>query len=183
MRRFIIGAIAMVIMLFLMIRDARAGCIPVYEDIRIGVMSEGAWAYWWCASGGKLTYEYRTIATSDITVEIVDGLKAYAAGKNPNLASMPAGTASGPAYTALAEAVKAAVVNDPNRPVVSAWAVSKNGTSPTRPAFPVVNGKRLYSSDGAIAVGAPCSDAIKLTEGALTFLQVSPGHVAVCSTN
>lgn len=73
--------------------------------------------------------------------------------------------------------------NGPTPPTTTppAFVVAKNGASLTRPAFPVINGKRSFSSDGTVAVGSPCSDAVKFVEGSLTFLQVSSGHVAVCS--
>lgn len=72
----------------------------------------------------------------------------------------------------------AASAPPPPRP---AWVVAKNGISGGRPAFPVVNGKRSYSSDGTIPVGSACDCTTKLVEGSLTFCQVAAAHVAVCS--
>jgi hypothetical protein len=63
----------------------------------------------------------------------------------------------------------------------SGWVVAKNGTLSTRASFAVVNGVRSFSSKTTIPVGAPCSESIKLIEGQLTFLQVAPALVAVCT--
>lgn len=181
-RRLIVGVLLGIVLIVWMIRDARAStCTPAIDDIRIGVTSDGGWAYWWCVKDGKLVYDSRTIATADLTPDMVSALRSYSEGKNPGLTGLPGGSATGPAYTALHAAVLAAAIADPNKPVISSWVVAKNGASLTRPAFPVINGKRSFSSDGTVAVGSPCSDAIKLIEGSLTFLQVSAGHVAVCS--
>ena len=68
----------------------------------------------------------------------------------------------------------------PDQPA-PAYVVAKNGTAPTRPAFAFANGARSYSSFATAPVGAACDCSIKLIEGQLTFCQVAPATVAVCS--
>jgi hypothetical protein len=62
------------------------------------------------------------------------------------------------------------------------WFVAKNGIYPDRPAYPVIAGKRSYSSTSRVKVGTPCDCAVApITEGTLKFCQVAPALVAVCT--
>lgn len=175
------------VLIFVMLHEARANtCDPTYPDIRYGVVmtgeSPGGWAYWWCVKNGVVSFDWRMITADEVTPDLITALKDYSQGRNPDFIHTAPGSPDDPKYNALKRAMNAVMLADAGKPVVASWAVSKNGTSPTRPAFPIVNGKRSFSSDGTVAVGSPCSDAVKFVEGSLTFLQVSPGHVAVCST-
>ncbi len=55
------------------------------------------------------------------------------------------------------------------------------GPGPSRPAFPILNGKRGFSSPRQVAAGTACDCSTKYIEGQNTFCAVAPALVAVCS--
>lgn len=67
----------------------------------------------------------------------------------------------------------------PPVPPVNTYAVAGPGAS--RAAFPIVNGKRSFSSSKQVAVGTSCDCSTKYIEGQNTFCAVAPALVAVCS--
>jgi hypothetical protein len=70
----------------------------------------------------------------------------------------------------------------PPPPPGPTWVVASNGTLPDRPVFPVVNGKRTYSSIGRVNVSTACDcTAIKIIESTLTYCMVKPTAVSVCT--
>lgn len=231
LRRYIIGAAAVAIMVFLMIRDARAApdCMPGQYGVQYpgsivnnGERSDDGWfAYQWCLGrfpdgrpGPAPTYKVCThgeCISWDKVGSIVGTLMAQAVNgvtkdkvfgdyydANPptwrcgfvweKVSDIPV-AAPGPQARVCAQLIKRMAADWPaaiappasTPPPAPAWVVAKNGTSVTRPAFPVVNGKRSYSSDGSVPVGSTCDCTTKLVEGSLTFCQVAAAHVAVCS--
>lgn len=67
----------------------------------------------------------------------------------------------------------------PPVPPVTGYAVAGPGAS--RAAFPIVNGKRSFSSSKQVSVGTSCDCSTKYIEGQNTFCAVAPALVAVCS--
>lgn len=188
MKRIVLLTMFLLAMIVCMIRDARAApiCVPPIQEVRFGFTTEGIWFYWFCVipdGQPEVALEQRAILFEAITPKLKSDFEAYVAGKNPDFLNTPAPfSLEAPAFAGLVAAMSAAYDADTIPiPPLPAWIVAKNGTAKTRPAFPIVNGKRSYSSDGAVAVGAPCDPSITLIEGSLSFLQVSPAHVAVCS--
>jgi hypothetical protein len=168
-------------------------CLPSSPaDVRVGVTfnpngtAAGAWAYWWCADYTHVTYNWRAAPASTFTTSLIAQLQAYSSGKSPDFAKQPTTLpANDPSLAAMNVDIAAAAKADTNKPsvlVAPTFTVAKNGTTPTRPSFAVVAGKRSFSSTTRVAVGAPCDClAISLTEGTAKYCQVAPAFVALCT--
>jgi hypothetical protein len=167
---------------------AHAACKPASIDaIRIGSSVDGVWAYWWCPAvpPAAKTLEFRGILTKDVTPAQVTAVRAYEGGTNPGLIDqVPVVGVDHPTMVNIRASVLAAAATDPERPSapVAASVVAPQGTSLTRSAFPVIAGKRSFSSTSRATVGAPCDcSTLKFVEGLLTYCQVAPATVTVCT--
>lgn len=68
-------------------------------------------------------------------------------------------------------------------PPVPIWKVAKNGTSTTRPAYPILNGVRSTTSTARATVGATCDCSVRSVEGKSTYCAWEPTKttVALCT--
>ena len=67
-------------------------------------------------------------------------------------------------------------------PKPAVWRVAKNSTYLTRPAFPVIAGKRSATATGRATVGAACNCAAPVIEGTSTYCPADTAPlVAICA--
>lgn len=183
-----IGAFAILALVFALLfapiaAHAREQCKPAGPQYIHAVEQRPNWVvYWWC--------DYKTIDWSFITPGHETGERLEAAtqwrwGMRPGyldeapwvdplvIEQMVAG----------AMAIARADTNRPPAPPAAQWWVQSNGTYPTRPSYPVTDGKRGTTSDGRATVGAACDCAAPIVEGKVTYCRFAAGATAPPSTS
>ena len=133
------------------------------------VVLSGYRVYWGGAPG--VYTDSRLIAdpaATGVTLQVVPGLTYFA------VAAIGAdGVESSPSLE-VSSVIGPAPVPAPK------FVVAPAGARAMRPAFAMTAGKRSYSSNSQVAVGAACDCTVQIVEGRLTFCEVAPALVAVC---
>lgn len=81
----------------------------------------------------------------------------------------------------VSKAITGSVCDSP-APAPVAWRVAKNLTYATRPAYPLLAGKRSTTATGRATVGAVCNCAAPMIEGTVTYCTAdSAPLVAICA--
>jgi len=189
-----IGAFAILALVFALLLApiaalAREQCKPAGPQYIHAIEQRPNWVvYWWC--------DYKTVDWSFITpgAETAERLEAatqWRWGMRPGYLE-EAPWVDPAVVKAMADGAMAIARADPNRPPKPAtvpWWVQSNGAYPTRPSYPVTDGKRGTTSDGRATVGASCDCTAPIVEGKVTYCRFATGSaisamstsVAVCS--
>lgn len=169
--------------------QAREQCKPYGPQYIHAVEQRPNWAvYWWC--------DYKTIdwffylPGQETTERLVAGVQWYWGLRPGYLDEPPWGD---PAVLEQMRqgvmAIAGADANRPPKPPTAQWWVQSNGSTPTRPSYPVIDGKRGTTSDGRAPVGAACDCSSAIVEGKTTYCRFAAAgataapstSVAVCS--
>jgi len=189
-----IGAFAILALVFALLlapiaAHAREQCKPYGPQYIHAVEQRPNWmVYWWC--------DYKTIdwffyLPGQETGERLEAGVQWYWGLRPGYLNEPPW--GDPAVLEQMRqgvmAIASADTNRPPKPAVTPWWVQSNGSTPTRPSYPVTDGKRGTTSDGRATVGASCDCTAPIVEGKVTYCRFATGSaisamstsVAVCS--
>ena len=189
-----IGAFAILALVFALLLApiaalAREQCKPAGPQYIHAVEQRPNWVvYWWC---DYRTIDWVFITPGHETAERLEAATQWRWGMRPGyldeapwvdplvIEQMRAG----------AMAIARADTNRPPKPPEQKWWVQSNGSTPTRPSYPVIDGKRGTTSDGRATVGVSCDCATPIIEGKVAYCRFATGgatasmstSVAVCS--
>lgn len=178
-------------------------CLPIPSTTStkpyLYVNDKGAAAYYFCKAGGKW-YRQMGAATwgflsgHNIATDARDALAApdaltvflakVKASVNLPLADPSLTPVWCPATQEMWDNKPADDAPPPPPPPVATWIVTPSGTAATRPAYPVVNGKRSSSPGSSAKVREPCDcAALKLVEfGIVNYCLVPPSSLVPTTT-
>lgn len=135
------------------------------------------WTYWWCADG---TLQWIIARPSLATPANRAAALAYWSGLVDGSSAPAPDTPPADDVAAAWRVVWPLIAADKDRP--AGFVVARNGSSATRPAYPVDDkGVRGTKSTARATVGATCDCATKVVDGSTTYCGIAPKLVAVCT--
>ncbi len=158
---------------------APTSCRPAkLADVHLVKAGDDFAGWWWC-DATKDAYAWRGILRPAITADLTALAYAWAVtGDTRIFEQVVTLQGTDPQFAGL----RAAVVADVKAKTPQ-YIVAKNGTYTDRPAYLVVDGKRLTTSTARALVGWACDcKAISLVEGTTRYCRIGEPLVAVCVT-